>query len=482
MKKTARNIIILLAVLLVLGGAVYLLANLPTDGDGEESSQPSSSSGEERTQLFDKEDADVKSVEVKNDEDEFTIIPTLVGDQLSFTLEGYEDYDFNVSQVAANVRTLMGLSPLKELGSQKDLDAFGLGNSGARVTVNYKDGGSDQLVLGDTSPETVGKYILKDGEVYIASGVPDAFYTSKFSYFHTDIYTIADLKDVTVGEDGETTESTAVDELQFLTLSGAHFPEPISIEPSSKYLSGYGITEPITAESGNTKFSDLLTSLKTLTASSVADAGITDEKLQKYGLSEPDAKISFSLNGEEHEMAVSAKDSEGMRYMTADDTRLVYKISDSAVANWAGVGVMDLRMSYVWIANIKNVEKLTITLDGGEVRTYSMTREKNEEKSTDTNTEYDITEIIDANGNSIDYEDSYQPFYQKLIGIAVFTLDKAEYSGAPAMKIEYEYFGGGSDTVEYYETSGGRYVALLNGGFNGQVRGTDFNAAVSLLP
>ena len=43
MKKTVRNIVILLAVLLVLGGTAYLLMNLPKDGDGEESSQPSSS-------------------------------------------------------------------------------------------------------------------------------------------------------------------------------------------------------------------------------------------------------------------------------------------------------------------------------------------------------------------------------------------------------------------------------------------------------
>ena len=48
MKKTVRNIVILLAVLLVLGGTAYLLMNLPKDGDGEESSQPSSSRSAER--------------------------------------------------------------------------------------------------------------------------------------------------------------------------------------------------------------------------------------------------------------------------------------------------------------------------------------------------------------------------------------------------------------------------------------------------
>ena len=138
-------------------------------------------------------------------------------------------------------------------------------------------------------------------------------------------------------------------------------------------------------------------------------------------------------------------------------------------------------MSYVWIANIKDVKKLTVTIDGSEVHSFDITREKDEEKSTDTSTEYDISKIVDGDGNSVDYE-VYQPFYQQMISMAVFTLDKAEYSGTPAMKIEYEYFNGGADTVEYYEIPGNRYAALLNGSFNGQVRGTDFDGVMALLP
>lgn len=482
MKKTARNIIIMLVILLVLGGAVFLLTNLPTDAGQEESSGSGSSSSVERTALFDKEDADIKSVEIKNSEDEFTIIPTQEDSQVGFTLQGYEGYDFNAVTVASNVRAVLGFTSSKDLGAQENLDAFGLGSSGARVTLNYKDGGSDQLVLGDTSPETAGRYVLKDGEVYIINGVPGAFYTSKFSYFSTSVYTIPDMVDVTVDDEGETTETVAEDKLDTMTLSGGHFPDPVSIKPSTKYLSGYGITEPIVAETGNTKFSDLLTSLRSLTASSVVDAGVTDEKLEQYGLAEPDAKLSFTLNGEEHELTVSAKDSSGMRYMLADDNDLVYQVENSTVSGWAEAGLMDLRMSYVWIANIKDVKKLTVTLNGSDVHSFDITREKNEEKSTDTTTEYDLTLIKDAAGNSVEYE-AYQPFYQKMIGVAVFMLDEAEYGGTPAVTLKYEYFNGGTDTVEYYKISGmDRYAAVFNGGYNGQVRGTDLDSMVAMLP
>lgn len=482
MKKTVRNILLLLVVLLVLGGAVFLLTKLPAGDEQEESSAQESSGSAERTAMFDREDSEIESVEIKNSEDEFTILPVEDDTSLGFTLKGYEDYDFNTALVAANVRTVLGFSPVKELGNQDNLDAFGLGSGGARLTMNYKDGSSDQLVLGDSAPESTGRYVLKDGEVYIISGVPDAFFTTKFTYFYTSVYVVPDMTEVTVDDEGESTETVVDDKLDSLTLSGGNFPKSISIKPSSKYISGYGITEPITAESGNTKFTDLMTSLKSLDASSVADAGITDEKLEQYGLSEPDAKLSFSLNGVEHELTVSARDSSGMRYLIADDNDLVYQVENSSVANWAEASLIDLRMSYVWIANIKDVKKLTVTLDGDMIKSFDITREKNEEKSTDTSTEYDITEIKDAGGNSIDYE-TYQPFYQKLIGVAVFTLDEAEYERIPAVKIEYEYFSGGSDTVEYYEIPGmNRYAALLNGGYNGQVRGTDLDTVTAMLP
>lgn len=481
MKKTARNIIILLVVLLVLGGAVFLLTAIPTEGDQEESSELSSSAVDDRTPLFDKEDTDIQSVEIKNSSDQYTVLPTGEGADLYFTLKGYEDYDFNYRTLSANVRTVLGFKPLKELGSQDKLDAFGLGSGGVLVTLNYKDGTSDQLVLGETAPETSGRYVLKDGQVYIISGVPDAFFSDKFSYFNTSIYTIPDMVDVTVDDDGETSETTGTDKLDRMTISGTGFPEPISIEPSSRYLSGYGITEPVTAESGNTKFNDLVTSLKSLTASAVVDAGLTDEKLEQYGLSEPEAKLSFSINGVEHEISVSAKDSDGMRYMLADGNDLVYQVDNATVSAWAEADVMDYRMSYVWIANIKDVKSLKVTLDGEE-HSFSVTREKNEENSTDTSTEYDITKIVDGDGNTIDYE-TYQPFYQKLIGVAVFSMDETEHSSAPYMKIEYEYFNGGTDTVEYYEIPGkNRYAAMLNGGYNGQVRGTDIDAVVKLIP
>ena len=480
MKRTAKYIIILLAVLAVLGGATVLLLNLPQDGTGEESSAPSSSETE-LVKLFDRQAEEVQSVDVENTEDSFSLVLESGGsEETNFTLEGYGGYDLWTSTISANVRTLLGFNAVKDLGSQENLEAFGLGSDAVKITVHYKDGSSEKLLLGTDAGETAGRYALKNDNVYIVAGVPAEFYGSKFSYFNTEVYTIADRTEAVAGDDGNTTVNTVEDLLSSMELSGAHYPDPISIESTSKCISGYMITEPVTAESGNTAFNELVTSLKSLTAT-VVDAGLSDEKLEEYGLAEPDARIVFELNNSKHSMAVSAKDSDGKRYLIADDTDTVYVVENSAVEKWAEGSLLGLRMSYIWIANIKDVEEVSITA-GGETHSYHVTRTVNEEKSTDTNTDYDLT-IVDAGGNDISYDDAYQPFYQKLISLAVFSQDQVELSGTPDIQVQYKYFNGGSDSIALYKVEGqNRYAAALNGQFNGLVRGGEVEAMLETIP
>lgn len=480
MKRTGKYILIMLAVLLVLGGAVALLTLLPTE-EGEESSLAEESAAEQIT-LLDRDPAEVKSVEVENSTGSFSLVPVKSGSDVSFTLKDYEEYDLNTSLLTANVRTLLTLRASKDLGGREDLDAFGLGKDAASVTISYSGGDSETLLLGGNAGESVGKYVLKDNTVYIASGVPVNLFDSKFSYFNTSIYIVPDRVEITEDQEGGEQETTAVDILYSATLSGAAFPEPVSMEYTDKATSTYLITEPIMAETGNSSFDELVAALKTLTADSVVEAGLTEEVLRRYGLDEPDAQVSFNMNDSEHTLAVSAKDSGGNRYLLADGRDVVYQVSNSLVEKWAESSVSSLRMSYVWIPNIKNVEKLRITVDGDQVYEYHITRTKNEEKSTEDTIQYDLT-VKNAGGEDVSYADAYQPFYQKLISLAVFSQDQGELEAAPEVKAVYEYFGGGSDTVELYKVKdGNRYAAMLNGKFNGQIRGTEVSAMRETIP
>ncbi len=482
MKKNVRNLLIMLAVLLVLGGAAWALLALPQEDAAGEDSSAAAESSQPAQALLAGDAAQVEAIEVDNEKGGFTMIRIAGEEELDqFTIKGYEGYGLNHSVISSGSKTFLELSAAKSLGSRDDLEAFGLDGQGeSYVRVRYAGGESEELIVGNQAAETSGRYVLKDGEIYIVPGVPESFFSDHFAFFSTAVYTVPDRTAEVVAEDGTATPTAAPDIMETITISGAGYPEPITVEHDPDIMNEYRMTQPVTAESGNTAFLELVDSLKSLTAESVVSVDVSEKGLSSYGLSEPEAQVSFTLNGSSHEMAVSAKDAEGKRFLTADGGQLIYQVSDSQVNKWAQADLTALRMSYICIPNINNVKKLTITVDGN-VSQYAIDR-KEKESSTEKNKNYELT-ITKAGGGEVDYEEAYQPFYMKLLSLAVFTPERETFSGEPQVKIEYEYFEGGGDTVEFYRMQDkDRYIATLNGGFNGQVRGTEMSAMLELLP
>lgn len=485
MKKTTRNILIMLAILVVLGGAAALLLLNPAQTEDDASSGTSSLSSASTIELLSVKPTNLASVTVENQEGGFVIEPVEGEDEstVSFTIPQYQDYDLNTTQVASVVSTLSAITASRELGEQEELAPFGLsGEEGAKLTLKYLDGGEDSLVVGNQAGETVGRYVLYKDNVYIVSGLSEMIFNSVFNFFNTQLYTVADRMEETVDSEGSITEAAGEDILYSMKLSGTNFPEPIELEYNENKTSGYLITSPVLAESGTTKFNDMLTGLKTLAATSVADAGLSDEKLEQYGLKDYAARIEFDLNGEEHTITVSEADGNGKRYLLADDKDVVYRIDTATVDGWADAELMDLRMSYIWLPNIMNVSALSINAGGDTVYSYANERTVNEEKSTESSTTYDLT-VKNAAGEDIDYT-TYQTFYKQLIAMAVLSVKEAEYGDEAVYSVTYSYFSGDeSDTIAFYRLEGqDRYAAELNGQYSGLVRKSDLDSLIALLP
>lgn len=483
MKKTTRNILIMLAVLVVLGGVVAALILLPSGKtEDEASSQVASTSSKEA--ITQREAADVASVSVSNAEGSFEIVEAGSSEdgEAAFTLKGYEKYPLKSDSLASSVNSLIGLSATKSLGEQEGLAGFGLAGSDAvSVTVQYKDGSSDELVLGHKGGESSGRYVLKDGLVYIASGIEETLYGSMYAYFDPTLYTIADLTEEVTDEEGNTTESVTADELRVAVFSGTAFPEEVRVEHVTNMISSYLITEPVRAEAGTTKFSDMLVALKTMTATEVVAAGLTDQVLEEYGLKEPEVRVEYTLNNEDHIVAVSAVDSEGNRYLTADDRDMVYKVTKDSVAAWAEVSLMQMRMSYVYLPDIKAVKTVKMTVNDTEY-TFTAERTLNESKSSDKSPYYDLT-IQNADGKEIEYT-NYQALYQQIIALSVLNMNQTDYSGDPVFRLEYRYFDKEkqTDVIEYYAVGSDRYAAVLNGQLNGLVRKNDVDKVTEQVP
>ena len=136
MKKTTRNIIISLAVLLVLGAAaaVLILTN-PSAVETAESS--SSTSSESMDKIIDKEIADVESVAIENAEsgETITLVPTKSSadseENDTFTIEGWEDEEVLTSDALSLAQAFYSITPTKELGTVENLAEYGLDGDGA---------------------------------------------------------------------------------------------------------------------------------------------------------------------------------------------------------------------------------------------------------------------------------------------------------------------------------------------------------------
>jgi len=470
MKKSVRNLLIMLAVLVVVGGAAALLLLFPAS---EEEDASSTVSNAERESIIEIEEADVSAVTVENSKGGFTILPADgTEEETTYTIEGLEGYELDTSTLKTCVEDVVSVQAIKGLGEQEGLEKYGLsGERAVKVTIHDKSGGETEITLGDTSQSgTAGQYVLKDGQVYIVPALSEAFAGSSLERVSCVVYSVADSTMPTLDEEGEESETTLPDTLFSMELTGAAFEKPITLEYVEKSrLNGYMLTSPVVAESGTEAFDAMLTSLKSLTANSVAAVGVSGEQLAGYGLDEPDAQVTFQLNDETVTLKASKKGSENTRFLMMEGRDVVYSVENSRVKAWAEVDAMDLRQSTICLANIADVERLTLTKEGDMV--YDFTIDLDAEETT----------VEKPDGGEIAYED-YQGFFKQLISLAVFSLEEPGYGGTPALKVQYQYEKGTSDVLEFYPIEGqDRYACTLNGDFTGQVRGSEMAPLLEAL-
>ncbi len=482
MKKTARNILIMAGVLVVL-----CLAFLTLWLTKPQAEQPSSSAGSSAAseKILSVEAAEVSGILVENEKGSFRMIPDPAAskeDEVAFTIEGLEKYELNNSLISRTARASLDITAKKELGELSDLTEFGLSGSGeAKITVQCKNGDSQELILGIDAASGAGKYLMKDGSCYVVTSLGSAFLSGKEEFLSTDIYEVADLTKETTNSEGSAVQTKDADALYRIRFTGTNFPEPIEIVQDKKLIGGYRVTSPITAEAGTKWFSDLVTDLKSLSVTQAAAVEVREDQLSEYGLDTPFAQIEFDLNGEKHTLKVSEKDEDGNRFLMADSIDVVYLVAADTVASWAEATLMDLRTSYIWLPNITNVEKLTLTFEGKK-NEFFVTRTEDEERSTEANKAYDLY-IKGPDGKEIDYSATYQPFYQKLISIAALNVDPIEHGSTPVLTAKFEYFDGREATViEFYPVEGqDRYAAYLNGGYSGQTRKSSVDRVTELI-
>lgn len=489
MKKNLKTTLIFAAIVAVIGIFILLL-KLPID---DESPVHSSSSQEQTAPLLAKNDEDIAAISFSSEFGEYVIIPKAMSDysdseitastvsgqdSVLFTISGLEGKSVDSSVLTAAAKSLYRLPVVKVLGPQDNLAEFGLEGEGVgKAVLKYTDGSLDTIVIGTESGSGSGRYLLYSDKVYIVSDISDSLFAAGKDFFSKDVYTVSD--NTATDADGNSISDTDI--LESLNISGVNFPQGISLEYNQGEYYSYRLTSPVKGDLNSDKMANIIAALKTLKASSVELLDYSGEDLASYGLDQPFATADYTMNSETHILNISAEDSEGYCYLTADSIPNIYRFSWSSVSPWSELEVMDIRSPYLLLPNINQVSGIVLSQKDTET-VFAISREEDPELSTQESISYILSPAV--NGKVISVDEVYQPFYQDLASLSLLSVEKPDYdSQAPALKLSYKYFDGkGDDILCFFPIAeSDRYAVELNSEFTGIMRKSSIDNLLNKL-
>ena len=470
MKKNTRYILITLIVAVVLGGAIAALLLTQPEAE-EETSSSSSTSSSTDISVFSYEDADIESITVKNPDGELKILTRTETVEASssededsssepeektvFYLDGIDEDLQSTSSVSTLAGYGTSLSATSEIGNKEDLSLaeYGLDSPEVTVTTVLKDGTETSYSIGDQSPIS-GYYILYGDKVYVALA-SDTLYKTPLDFVNMTVLSITPPE-----SDDSSTEAT--NEYTAFNFSGTNFPQEVKIVPDTESLTAtFRLTEPYEVSANTTTLNNIVTSIESLTATSVAAVDPTEEQLEEYGLKDPAVRMSFTVNGESYTL-LSGKVEDSKQYVMLDGVDVVYVFGQDTVSSWADATLFTVRDSFVWLQMITEVNKLTVeTPDKTDV--FTLTRTENEESSTEDNTVYDYT-VKGTDGQDITYQGVFTTYYQTIIGVQLLDeTTETTVSGDPMLRVTYEFYEGGSPkVVEFYSIGNRRCLVKVD--------------------
>lgn len=479
MKKNVRYLVIVLVCIAVLVGAVLVLALTGGEGDSVSSTAGSTSSAAVEA-LINREDTELKTMEVTNEEGGYTIhaepeasssaaesgtesgtesgASSSTTVKMLYTVDGLKDDYANRSLVTAAVNDVLTLLPSRDLGEIDSLSEYGLDKPVAKVKATYTDGSTFSYWVGDASAGTDGaRYICEEGSntVYIAT-LGDFLYGSNVQFVRNDVLSITS-KDETASSE-ENLESSI--KFTKISLSGTNYDEPIELV-SDDDGSTIKMVKPRTASTNETEMDTLKEALTTLTAYGAVAAEPTQEDLEKYGLADPAARVEFTAEGDNYAMVASNADDEGYCYLMLEGRNVVYKVLESRVSAWLNADSFKLQSRLTYQPMLTELKSMEVSVNG-KANTFTFKRTKNEEKSTEDEVAYDYT-VAGPDGKELDYE-NFRNFYKSFIVLSLIENTADIPDGDPEITATYRYFDKSDvDVVEFYRASGRRYTVVVNG-------------------
>lgn len=421
MSKKTRQLVAILAVVVVVGVLVGVLSLLPTGNSSTTtSSNTGSTTSTEKVYLYEHEETDVKTVVVKNMYGEFTFKAEKKDDDVVYAVEGYEGLTVAKSIVNGATSYATKLEVLREIGEVEKLADYGLKDPTAEYKVTYKNGDQVEIWIGDSlNSNAAHRYAIEKGskKVFVVS-MESLLKVKTTSLLSTTLVNVA-----TTNEDGE----SVAPEFNYIKISGRDHAERIEITKVDKdklhetdplNMFAYYLKHPSGAPLDGSAPNNYLLDMCSITAKDIAVVNPTKAQLTEHGFDDP-INLSFEImDSEGSKKAFSLKighfNPNETAYVMLEDVNVIYVVNQS-VLKIATMTPHELRDDLLHIVSIRTVSALDIEI--GDVK-HELVHERIERESSSSATTSSGSEEV-----LYDYEtycngellSSFSAYYQQFL-------------------------------------------------------------------
>jgi len=439
--KLYRNIIILVAVLLVLGG-ILLAVNLTSKDEETELDDGSIIT------LYNFESEKLTEYTIESDEGTFVFRKKSSNGEYDVEWEMVSGGNFplnhqNVNIVALNAVDLKAYKLIEE--NPSSLEIYGLDNP-YRVTFKLDDGTEKYIEVGSMTPTKQAYYIrISDSNnVYaIYSYKGDLLVATKDELRNKNIFDVysSDVVKFSLDRDGK-------------RVFSAEKVEEI----------GWQIKEPMPGNADLVKLTTILDTFVRVSANTYVEENASD--LSKYGLDNPKYVIEAATDDVNVKLLLGkATEGESVFYARLDGSNDVFTVDKSSLS-FIDVKLIEVYETLVYTPFIYDVSEVVVNIDGKTIVSHieSDSEKPEEDKFT--------IDGLDVMSKGEEAENAFRNFYRSLVGICFSDLEFLDQkpTGTPEITITYTLeIDPGKMVIEFIPKDDKRYYVLENGEYLGKV-------------
>ena len=446
--KLYRNIIIIIAILALLGGALFFVTRYNPENENS-SSQPEQTAESEMISVYKADKSNLKSMHIQNKDGEYTLEYT--GDKWVAN----KDDSIRISQASADAlaHSLTNVS-VKQIVSEngEDAAAYGFDTPVGFAEMTYADGTTKIITVGSPSLDNENYYIMisDDPNIYLKNAygtesiIPSFMSLRDMSFFTIDTSNLSDLEHYYMEKQGNTPVKL----------------ENINIGTEENPNKQWKMLAPVYAEVNGQVFVDsIIEKMADFKASAVVEDHPKDYAI--YGLDVPYASFSIGIGENVYSFKIG-NETESLRYIKEDRSDAVYVMKKSSLV-FLDVAYIDLMSNLIHVEYIKDVDRLEIITSS---KTYNM-------KIKDSKYFIDGKEIK---------KEAFSKAYQAVIGISLDSLDLSEVPDiSPETQIKYYKKDGSVVTVNFLPVDERNYRVTIDGQGNCITGKKNFNTVVEKI-